>query len=193
MVLAARDFVSPLDLVATTTAFFGGEIDLDPASSTNANYVIQANRFFNWEQNGLHQSWKAKNVYLFPPRDLLLKHEQPKSPVLFQKKLFFKKSAQRVWLELCYHKWLRQEFEEAVVLITSSDVALIGTQKMGIDTPICILREHPKLMEDTPDLKPLKRTKVYGFVFYFPPTLNIERKVAEFSNQYSLLGRVYSQ
>ena len=94
MVLAARDFVSPLDLVATTTAFFGGEIDLDPASSTNANYVVQANRFFNWEQNGLHQSWKAKNVYLFPPRDLLLKNEQPKSPVLFQKKLFFKKSAQ---------------------------------------------------------------------------------------------------
>ena len=125
MVLASRDFVSPVDLIATTTAFFDGQIDLDPASSDHANTVVQAQRYFTWQHNGLRQKWKFQNLYLFPPRDLLLKEEQPKPTALFQKNLQFKKSAQRVWLELCYQKWLKREFQQGITLITSSEVALI--------------------------------------------------------------------
>ena len=70
MVLASKDFVSPLDLISTTTVFFGGEIFLDPASSKHANQVVQATRYFDWKNNGLKQDWKAKNIYLYPPRDV---------------------------------------------------------------------------------------------------------------------------
>jgi len=144
MVLSSRDFVSPIELIATTTSFFGGEIELDPASSEIANSVVQAKKYFNWKQNGLIQDWKAKNIYLYPPRDTLLKAEQPKPTRLFTKNLQFRKSAQRAWLELAYHKWLRREFDQGIIFLTSTEVALIVVQKLGIDFPICILKEHPK-------------------------------------------------
>ena len=191
MVLASKDFVSPIELAATTTAFFDGELDLDPASSVHANSVVQAKRYFTWEQNGLKQDWKCRNLYLFPPRDLLLKSEQPKPPELFTKNLQFKKSAQRVWLELCYRKWLKKEFRQAIVLITSTEVALLVTQKIGLDLPLCVLKDKPKLLVDDKSLKPLKNSRVLGFVYYFPPPEDLEENIQRFNTFYSKLGRLY--
>ncbi len=90
MVLSSKDFVSPPELIALTAAFYGGSIDLDPASSEHANQVVQAERYFNWQNNGLIQTWKAKNIYLYPPRAVALKHEQPKPTKLFTKILNLK-------------------------------------------------------------------------------------------------------
>jgi hypothetical protein len=64
MPCAVEDFVSPVNVVATTAAFFGGEIDLDPASSENANKLVGANRFFTPEDQGIKQLWKAKKRLL---------------------------------------------------------------------------------------------------------------------------------
>lgn len=191
MVLASKDFVSPLDLISTTTVFFGGEIFLDPASSKHANQVVQATRYFDWKNNGLKQDWKAKNIYLYPPRDVAHKSDQPKSTKLFEKPKYFKKSNQRVWLELAYSKWLKKEFDEGIIFITSTDVALLVTQKLGIDLPMCILREHPRLMEDSESLKPLKQARVYGFVFYLPSVTHHQSRIHDFHQLYSDLGRVY--
>jgi hypothetical protein len=184
------DFISPPDLAATTAAFFGGSIDLDPASSDDANLIIQADRFFTWRENGLKQPWKADSVYLFPPKSTLNGEEQPKDIRLFQKNLRFKKSAQRVWLELCYKKWLRNEFGHAVIFLTSSEVALLVTQKIGFDFPLCVLAERPKLLKEK-DLKPVK-AKVFGFVYYLPSQLNYEDSIRRFTEHYSSLGRVYT-
>ena len=185
-----NDFISPPELAATTAAFFGGSIDLDPASSEVANSIIQADRFFTWRENGLIQSWKAGNVYLYPPRNVLTGDEQPKDTRLFTKLLRFKKSAQRVWLEHCYQKWIRNEFEQAIIFLTSAEVALLVTQKIGFDFPFCILSERPKLIRET-DLKPVK-AKVFGFLYYLPPQLNYEKSIRNFSEHYSNLGRVYT-
>lgn len=184
------DFISPPDLAATTAAFFGGSIDLDPASSDDANLIIQADRFFTWRENGLKQPWKADSVYLFPPKSTLNGEEQPKDTRLFQKNLRFKKSAQRVWLELCYKKWLHNEFGHAVIFLTSSEVALLVTQKIGFDFPLCVLAERPKLLKEK-DLKPVK-AKVFGFVYYLPSQLNYEDSIRRFTEHYSSLGRVYT-
>jgi hypothetical protein len=184
-----NDFISPLNLVATTAAFFGGSIDLDPASSDSANSVIQADRFFTWRENGLTQPWKSDNVYLFPPRNTLNGSEQPKDTRLFKKTLRFKKSAQRVWLELCYKKWLHNEFQQAIIFLTSSEVALIVAQKIGFDFPFCILTERPKLLKEN-SLDPVK-AKVFGFVYYLPCQLNYESNIKNFYDHYSNLGRVY--
>lgn len=184
-----NDFVTPPELAATTAAFFGGSIQLDPASSEAANSIIQAERIFSWRENGLIQSWKAENVYLFPPRSTLNGNEQPEDKRLFTKKLRFRKSAQRVWLELAYNKWIRNEFGEAVIFLTSSEVALLVTQRIKFDFPLCILSERPKLLHEQ-TLKPVQ-AKVLGFIYYLPPQVNYEESIRRFSDYYSSLGRVY--
>lgn len=184
-----NDFVTPPELAATTAAFFGGSIQLDPASSEAANSIIQAERIFSWRENGLIQSWKAENVYLFPPRSTLNGNEQPEDKRLFTKKLRFRKSAQRVWLELAYNKWIRNEFGEAVIFLTSSEVALLVTQRIKFDFPLCILSERPKLLHEQ-TLKPVQ-AKVLGFIYYLPPQANYEESIRRFSDYYSSLGRVY--
>ena len=153
MVLASFDYISPPDLIAVTSAFLGGEIFLDPASNERANTIVQATRHFNWKDNGLKQDWKGKNIYLYPPRDIALKNEQPRSTRLFEKATYFKKSNQRIWLETAYKKWMKQEFDEGIVFLTSTEVALISTQKMNIDLPLCVLKEHPKLIKDTDEFE----------------------------------------
>ena len=184
-----NDYISPPELVATTAAFFGGSIDLDPASSESANSVVQADRFFTWRENGLNQPWKADSVFLYPPKSTLNGAEQPKDTRLFRKNLRFKKSAQRVWLELAYNKWLRNEFGQGILFLTSSEVALLVTQKIGFDFPLCILSERPRLLHEQ-TLKPMQ-AKVFGFIYYLPSQLNYENSIRSFSEHYSNLGRVY--
>jgi hypothetical protein len=184
-----NDFISPPELVATTAAFFGGSIDLDPASSESANSIIQADRFFTWKENGLNQPWRADSVFLYPPKSTLNGAEQPKDTRLFRKNLRFKKSAQRVWLELAYNKWLRNEFGQGILFLTSSEVALLVTQKIGFDFPLCILSERPRLLHEQ-TLKPVQ-AKVFGFIYYLPSQLNYENSIRSFSEHYSNLGRVY--
>ena len=191
MVLSSKDFVSPPEIIATTTALFDGEIELDPASSYFANSVVQATKYFSWENNGLTQDWKAKNIYLYPPRDILLKHEQPKETRLFQKTRSFKKSSQRVWLELAYKKWVKKEFNEGIIFITSTEVALLATQRLGFDFPVCILKERPRLRIDNQTLDKVKSAKVFGFIFYLPPVEDYDLGVSKFFSLYSNLGRVY--
>ena len=192
MVLSSKDFVSPPELIATTAAFFGGSVDLDPASSEHANQVVQADKYFNWQQNGLNQAWKAKNIYLYPHKDIALKHEQPKPTRLFTKNTQFKKSNQRVWLEQAYKKWLHKEFEQGILFITSAEVALISTQRINFDFPMCIMKEKPRLLLDDATLKPLKNCRVFGFIYLLPPVTKYEASVSKFREMYSTLGRVYT-
>ena len=191
MVLASFDYISPPDLIAVTSAFLGGEIFLDPASNERANTIVQATRHFNWKDNGLKQDWKGKNMYRYPPRDLALKNEQPRSTRLFDKATYFKKSNQRIWLETAYKKWMKQEFDEGIVFLTSTEVALISTQKMNIDLPLCVLKEHPKLIKDTDEFESVPSSRVFGFVFYLPSIKHWEERIHDFRQQYSDLGRVY--
>lgn len=191
MPLAEIDFVSPPEIVGVTTSFFKGSIELDPASSNEANTLIGANKFFTYTDNGLKQIWKAKNVYLYPPRDFLHSSEQPKETLLFNRRRRFQKSAQRVWLEECLRRYRKSEFEEAIIFLTSSEVALLVTQKLSIDLPICILKNHPRLHLDAPGLPKLESTRCLGFLLYLPSFINTEKRITEFHDFYSQLGRVY--
>ena len=191
MPLAAIDFVSPSEVIGVTTSFFNGSIDLDPASSTEANTLIAANKYFTVEHNGLNQIWKARNIYLYPPRDFLLSDEQPKEHLLFTRRRRFQKSAQRVWLEEALRRYRKAEFDEGIIFLTSSQVALLVTQTLNIDLPICILKKHPELHLDSPGLPKLTNTRCLGFLLYLPSPFNTEERIREFIDLYSPLGRVY--
>jgi hypothetical protein len=80
-------------------------------------------------------------------------------------------------MEEMLRKYRHSEFDEGILFLTSAEVALLATQKVNLDFPVCILKEHPKLQ--------------YGFIYYFPSLLNTEDRVGEFIEAYSPLGRVY--
>lgn len=52
-----------------------GSIDLDPASSKDANKTVQAKFFYTAEDSGLQQGW-AGNVWLNPPFSMLLEFSE---------------------------------------------------------------------------------------------------------------------
>lgn len=191
MPCVVEDYISPVDVLATTAAFFGGLIDLDPASSDNANTYVGAQKYFSPRENGLKQSWKAKNVYLYPPKSVLYSNEQPPEYRLYVKRKRFVKSAQRIWMEEMLRRYRKAEFDEGVLFLTSSEVALITTQRIGLDLPLCIMKEHPKVHTDTEDFGKVNTNKCFGFIFYFPSLLNTEQRVYDFIETYSPLGRVY--
>jgi len=191
MPLNEVDFVSPIDVLAAVTGFFGGRIGLDPASSDNANSLVQADKYFCPKHQGLKQIWKADSVYLYPPRDRLTGIEQPPDRSLWTKKKRFTKSAQRVWMEEMLRKYTLGEFKEGLLFLTSTDVALLAAQKIGLDLPLCILKEHPKLRNDDKDFSRVSTNKIYGFLYYFPPTEDTEKRILEFSDCFNTLGRVY--
>ena len=191
MPCAVEDYISPVDVLATTAAFFGGSIELDPASSENANTYVGAQKYFSPRENGLKQSWKAKNVYLYPPKSVLYSMEQPPEYRLYVKRRRFVKSAQRIWMEEMLRRYRHSEFDEGVLFLTSTEVALITTQRIGLDLPVCIMKEHPKVLTDTEDFGKVNTNKCFGFIFYFPSLLNTEQRVYDFIEAYSPLGRVY--
>ena len=189
MPLNLHDFVSPVDVVSTTTAFLG-RIDLDPASSEYAAPVIGADRFFTSCDDGLRQPWKGDKIYLYPPRDVLTSSEQPSEKWLFKKRKRFQKSAQRVWLEEAVAKYKRGEFNEAIIFLTSTEVALLVTQRVGLDLPMCIMKDRPALLEDREDL-PAISPRCYGFIFYIPSPINTEERIFAFDEYFKTLGRCY--
>ena len=71
-----------------------GQIDLDPASSEQANSVVKAGNFYTAEANGLKQPWYG-NVWLNPPYS---------QPLIAE------------FAEAMTAKWQRRQFKSAIVL-----------------------------------------------------------------------------
>jgi hypothetical protein len=64
-------------------------------------------------------------------------------------------------------------------------------QKIGLDFPICVMKNKPALHLDTPDLPKITNTRCYGFILYMPESNKPAERVQDFIECYSPLGRVY--
>lgn len=67
--IARNDWHSPPQIVQAARIAMGG-IELDPASSPEANRIVGAERFYSVVEDGLTQPWKGK-VWLNPPNGQL--------------------------------------------------------------------------------------------------------------------------
>jgi len=66
------EYMTPPEIIDTVREFFGGTIDLDPASSEDANLFIGAERIYTIENSGLDNAWRtlddcSTNVWLNHP------------------------------------------------------------------------------------------------------------------------------
>jgi hypothetical protein len=60
------EWYTPLDIIEVVQAVLYPGIDLDPASSTVANAVVKAKKYYTYEDDGLTLPWEGR-VWLNPP------------------------------------------------------------------------------------------------------------------------------
>ena len=98
-----QEWYSPAEVVELARSLMG-RIGLDPASCSEANKTVKAERFFCKEDNGLEQDWVANTVFLNPPGEervvvdgkKVLVPETAKYPKKFWQKLVKEWQAGRV-------------------------------------------------------------------------------------------------
>lgn len=61
------EWYTPIDVLNAAREALGGPIDLDPASSAEANRTVQAARYFSLADDGLARPWISPRVWQNPP------------------------------------------------------------------------------------------------------------------------------
>lgn len=84
----SSEWYTPIDVIQSTKKLLH-TIDLDPASSIEANKYINASKIFTKKDNGLKQNWNINNdepinIFCNPPSGKIGKYSLP---ILFWKKL----------------------------------------------------------------------------------------------------------
>ena len=62
-----NEWHTPSNIIELVKKTFGGQIDLDPASSAVADQTVQANKYYDQKIDGLTQNWNATSIFLNPP------------------------------------------------------------------------------------------------------------------------------
>jgi len=108
-----------------------GHIDFDPASSWQANVIVEAGYFLS--EDSLNRQWGVGSIYLNPPGG----------------KVGNKSQVQLFWSKLMRHRLECQEFQDAIFMAFSAE-ALQNTQGKGVPSlgqfPFCIPAKRIKFI-----------------------------------------------
>ena len=63
----SNEWYTPARYVEAVREVFGGKIELDPASSKEANAIVRAENIYTVSDNGLAKPWNAATLFLNPP------------------------------------------------------------------------------------------------------------------------------
>jgi len=63
----ASELYTKSGIISTIRSYFGGVIELDPASCAVANRTVRARRYLTKEMDGLKQEWSANRIFVNPP------------------------------------------------------------------------------------------------------------------------------
>ncbi len=98
-----------------------GEIELDPASSAQANRTVQAKQYYDLATDGLTKRWNAQTVFMNPPYCKL-----------------GNTSNQEVWTAELLAEYKAGNIGEAIVLVTGAiETAWFHTL---LSYPLCIVK-----------------------------------------------------
>lgn len=139
-----------------------GEIDLDPASSAEANATVRARRFFALSDDGLKRSWSGK-VFLNPPYGLSDEG----------------RSNQGIWCGALIERHRSKSVKEAVLLVNAATDS--SWFQALWDFPLCFVAH--RIQFRGPEGKGSQPT--HGNVFAY-----FGRRVESFAQRFAEFGRI---
>lgn len=176
---AKENWGTPSWIAEASRSALGG-IDLDPASSADANKVIQAGHYFTKSDNGLARIWRIDqettgllSIFLNPPGG---KTDDGKSKV-------------KLWWLKMLHQIDGPYFGHALFLsfsIEAVQVSQIGCQRSLLDFPTCFFARRVDYIDPVTQ-KPVKGNTHSSCITYVPGWKN---ETFRFYNTFSEFGKV---
>ena len=180
--------ISSAELIARATCLMG-DIDLDAASSKEANEYVQAKSFFAPKDDALNSAKWYGRVYLFPPTHTYFWHKKTKRWKMTRACSATLTSGGALWWRTLKRHWINRDVEEAIFFSNQMDM-LMYCQDL-FDHPMCIFKYRPRLMRLYDDGSIVEGTPTgSSFVVYLHSMDNIEQKTEKFIQIYQDKGRI---
>lgn len=135
------EWYTPVEFIEAAREVMGG-ISLDPASSHEAQKVVQARTYYTLEDDGLAQQWTALTVWLNPPY-----------------------SAPRPWVEKLIESLEAGSVESAIVLVNTANSPLWTRPLWHGPYTVCLLERRVRFWRpDRQDAKGFDRDQMIWYL-----------------------------
>jgi len=162
----SNEWYTPAEIIEAARIVLGGSIDLDPASTPEANEVVRAKKIYTIEDNGLRWQWFG-SVWLNPPYGRV-----------------GTQSRQEIWLRCLERQYLRGNSKRAMAE-TRAAVGYDWFSAMWRLWPVCITNkciEHRRPAAYRSDKD--NSAKTASALWYFGPDVEL------FTREFEQFGRV---
>lgn len=135
------EWYTPIEFIEAARAVMGS-IDLDPASSGEAQKIIGASTYYTLEDDGLEQEWLGRNVWLNPPY-----------------------SAPRPWVEKLIESLEMGSVESAILLVNTANSPQWARPLWHGSYVVCLLDRRVRFWRpDRPDAKGFDRDQMIWYL-----------------------------
>lgn len=180
--------ISTPDLVSRAHILMGS-IDLDPASSAEANKTVQAKHFFTAKDDPINEAKWFGNVYLFPPTNTYFWHQKTARWKLTRGLSTTLVSGGALWWRTLKKKWINREVQQAVFFSNQFDMFMYCQDLF--DHPLCIFDRRPRLPRLYDDGAVITDISTgSSFVAFLHPLDDVTEKTELFIETYKDKGRI---